>query len=380
MKHHQRAFEIILASRLKENPRFIHLVMGPRQVGKTTGVQAVLEKRFSGRYLYHECEDAIHTSDWFLTQVQRAEEQKIKILVFDEIQKIDGWSELVKLAWDKQKRLKKQMHWILLGSSSLKLTQGVNESLAGRFEIIPVRHWGFLESKAAFGLNFEQFLNYGGYPASYALLKEPERLRRYLMDSVFDSVVNRDIFRFVTIKKPALFRQTFYLACQYPAQEMSYNKFLGQLQEAGNVDQIKHYLELCAQAYLIRLVFKYTHKRSRTSSPKLIPSAPAFTRLFLNRELTPEEQGFVFEAVVGKCLIDSFEEVFYWRDGNKEIDYVVIVEGCPIGIEIKSKKRVASGIGFFRERFKKAKTIVIDFVNYPDFEKDPKSFLLEFSV
>lgn len=380
MKHSQRAFETTLADRLKEEPGFIQIVMGPRQVGKTTGVQAVLEQKFAGKYLYHECEDALHASDWFLTQVQKAEEQKIKILVFDEIQKIEGWSELVKLAWDKQKRQKKQIHWVLLGSSSLKLTQGVNESLAGRFEMIPVRHWGFLESKAAFGLNFEQYLNYGGYPAAYALLKDPTRLRRYLLDSVFDSVINRDISRFVTIKKPALFRQTFYLACQYPAHELSYNKFLGQLQEAGNVDQIKHYLDLYAQAYLIRLVFKYAHKRSRTSSPKIIPSAPAFTRLFLNRELTPEEQGSVFEAVVGKCLIDSFEEVYYWREGNKEVDYVVVIDGYPIGIEIKSKKRVTSGMELFRQRFKKARTVVIDFDNYPAMEKNPESFLREFSV
>lgn len=115
MKHFQRAFESTLANRLKEEPRFIQIVMGPRQVGKTTGVQALLEQKFAGKYLYHECEDALHTSDWFLTQVQKAEEQKIKILVFDEIQKIEGWSELVKLAWDKQKRQKKQIHWVLLG-------------------------------------------------------------------------------------------------------------------------------------------------------------------------------------------------------------------------------------------------------------------------
>lgn len=380
MKHFKRSFETVLAERLRESPRLIQLVSGPRQVGKTSGVLAVLEKDFAKEYSYHECEEAIHDSNWFLNQVQKAVEEKKKIIIFDEIQKVEGWSELVKLAWDRQKRQKKQIHWVLLGSSSLKLTQGANDSLAGRFELIPVHHWGFLESNSAFDVSFERYLDYGGYPGAYPFFKNPDRLRKYLIDSIFESVVNRDIFRFATIKKPALFRQVFYLACQFPAREMSYNKFLGQLHEAGNVDQIKHYLDLYSQAYLLQLVFKYSHKRSRTSSPKLIPSAPVFTRLFLNRELTLEEKGFVFEALVGKRLLESFEEVYYWREGNNEVDFVVPIGGNLFGIEIKSKTRASGGVALFRKQFKKALTIVVDPQNYPVFERDPKRFLNEFAI
>ena len=175
MTHHLRKFEQELTRRLSDSPRFIQLVCGPRQVGKTTGVQAVLESAFPGIFSYHECEAALLSPNWFLSEVQRAEEEEKKIIVFDEIQKIDAWGELVKLAWDQQKRQKKLMHWVLLGSSSLKLTQGASDSLAGRFELIPVHHWGFLESQTAFAVDFDTYLNYGGYPAavSYTHLTLP---------------------------------------------------------------------------------------------------------------------------------------------------------------------------------------------------------------
>lgn len=188
MKHYSRDFEKILKSRLKESPQFIQCVVGPRQVGKTSGVLNVLGSNFNPNdFRYFSAE----------------------------------------------------------------------EHLAGRFEQIPVHHWSFQESQKGFKLTFEQYLSLGGYPCSYSLISDSDRFNKYIIDSIFESVVNRDIFRFATIKKPALFRQTFILATQFPAQEVSYNKLLGQLQDAGNTDQIKHYLDLLSQAYLMRLIFKW---------------------------------------------------------------------------------------------------------------------------
>jgi predicted AAA+ superfamily ATPase len=349
-------------------------------VGKTSGVVNVLSHYFKGEYSYHECEEALHDSSWFLAQVQKALEEKKKIIVFDEIQKIENWSELVKLAWDQQKRKKQLIHWVLLGSSTLRLTQGASDSLAGRFEAIPVHHWNFQESKAAFDLSFENYLQYGGYPAAYTLLKDPLRMRKYLLDSIFESVVNRDIFRFITIKKPALFRQTFVLVSQYPAKEISYNKLLGQLQDAGNVDQVKHYLDLYSQAFLIRLIFNFSGTKHRTSSPKILPSAPVFTQLFLDRPLTLEEKGALFESLVGCRLSEHFENVFYWRNGNYEVDFVVKLKGETIGIEVKTKKRKASGLLSFKKTNAQVRTIIIDVENYEKFEDNPIAFIDKFAV
>jgi hypothetical protein len=224
-------------------------------------------------------------------------------------------------------------------------------------------------------------MNIGGYPGSYSLRKDEKRLRQYLLDSISETVVSQDILRFTTVTKPALFRQTFMLACHFPGLEVSYNKLLGQLQEAGNVDQIKHYLDLFNQAFLIRLIFKYTKNfSSKTSSPKLLPRAPVFTSLFLQRPLTPEEKGRVFEAIVGNRLCENFSSVFFWREGVFEVDFVVDTAEGPIAVEVKSKRRKTSGLSQFQKQFSKSRVCIIDFENYPEFEKDPGSFLEKYSL
>lgn len=381
-KLYHRQFETVLKKRLKEPVNQIQAVIGPRQVGKTTGVLNVLENHFRpNEYNYVLCEDSLLDRDWFFQQLQNTRMQKKKIIVFDEIQKLDKWSELVKLAWDKQKREPHRLHFVLLGSSSLQLSMGLNESLAGRFEMIPVYHWSYKESNIAFNLSFEDYLKCGGYPGSYELINDERRFRQYLLESIFEAVIAKDILRYASIKKPALFRQTFVLVSQFPAQEISYNKLLGQLQEAGNVDQIKHYLDLLCQAFLLRMVFKWTPSSlSRTSSPKLLTCAPVFSSLFLKRELTAEDKGRIFEAVVGNRLCESFESVYFWREGNDEVDFVIETKGGLVGIEVKTKRRGTSGITAFRKKYPKAKVVFVDFENYLEFEKDPVTFLENYSL
>lgn len=380
--HYSRGFEQVLLERLKEKPQFIQTILGPRQVGKTSGTLNVIEKKLKASdSAYFSCEEGLHDQDWFIQNYQKALQSEKKILVFDEIQKLNDWSNLVKLVWDQQKRAKSKIHLVLLGSSSLQLSQGLGESLAGRFETIPVNHWSFEESKKAYGVTWEEYLAMGGYPGSYPLRKDSVRFQHYLMDTVFESVVGKDILRFSTIKKPALFRQTFALACQFPAQEISYNKLLGKLQEAGNVDQIKHYLELFSQAFLIRLLYKWSASPlSRTSSPKLLPRAPVFTSLFLRRQLTTEEKGRVFECIVGNKLCDYFSSVHFWREGHFEVDYIVDAGSTLYAVEVKTKSRKNSGLQAFKKKHPKTKICMVDFENYFEFEKDPVGFLKEYSV
>ena len=380
-RHFTRAFEIQLADRLQEPSQFIQAVLGPRQVGKTSGVIHVLNSQFSEQdYAYHSCDDAPLEVGWLQREFQNARLTGKKIIVFDEIQKLDRWSEQLKAAWDLQKRKNSPLHVVILGSSSLKLTAGLSESLAGRFEVISVPHWHFDESQQGFGMNWREYLKIGGYPGSYSLRKDSARFRNYMAESILEAVVSQDILRHSSVRKPALFRQTFALACQFPAQEVSYNKLLGQLQEAGNVDQIKHYLDLFSQAFLLRLIFKWSSSPvSRTSSPKLLPAAPVFTSHFLRRDLTPEEQGRVFESVVGNRLCETFESVHFWREGNLEVDFVVETENGLIGVEVKSKHRKTDGTQALKNLRKGTRICYVDFSSFPAFEKDPVGFLEEFS-
>lgn len=376
-KHFVRDFEKVLVKHLTEKSPYIQVILGPRQVGKTTGVLNVLKKHFTVKEsVYHSCDEALSSIDWLKEKIQDSFSQNKKILVLDEIQKIPNWSEVIKTAWDKNKRENIGLQFVILGSSSLDLSIGLSDSLAGRYEIINAYHWSFLESNKAYGVGWEDYILYGGYPGSYPLIKEPDRFKKYIYNSIFEAVVDKDILRYSSIKKPSLFRQTFQLAVQFPAQEVSYNKLLGQLTEAGNVDQIKHYLELFEKAFLLRKIFKKTTSPlSKSSSPKLLPTAPVFTFLFMSETMRVEEKGRLFESIVGSRLCETFDKVFYWRKANHEMDFVIELAGQLIGVEVKSKRKKASNTVEFKKDFKKATTCVIHFENYQDFELNPKEFL-----
>jgi predicted AAA+ superfamily ATPase len=372
---------------MKEPSPLIQVILGPRQVGKTTGVLQMQEKH-SGPSFYVSADDTLNASNrWIEEQWQAAlEKGPGTLLIIDEIQKIQNWAEVIKRLWDAQARSPRKLKCVLLGSSSLTLQKGLSESLAGRFELIAVHHWSYPEWHKAFGDSLDLFLRYGGYPAAHAYQKDYARWFSYLKSSVVDMVVGQDILSQNTVAKPALFRQAFEILCGYPAQEVSYNKLLGQLHDRGNTDLVKHYLELYEGAFLFRGLTKYSGKivKSRTSSPKILPMCPAlYTLAAGSRALDdPEKRGHVFEAAVGVDLLRIPEaRVFYWRDGDHEVDFVIHHEDKLYALEVKSgRRRAAGGLSIFQTRFRSTKTCLIRPENYLAFAQSPMEFLQSMSV
>ncbi len=274
------------------------------------------------------------------------------LFVVDEVQKIPDWSSVVKYLFDQQ-RSARTLKVVLLGSASLALQQGLGESLAGRYELIPAHHWSLNECAHAFGWNLEQFLAFGGYPAAAELTSDVTRWQQYLRDAIVEPVLLKDILGLTMVRKPALFRQTFALAMAYPAQEVSLQKLLGQLQESGNVSTIKHYLELLEGAFLLKTLQKYTgsEMRKRGSSPKIIPLNTALCHAFRSPDLVftdPEWRGRIFEAAIGAALATTGGDLFYWRDGRYEVDFIWVYEGQLHALEIKSgRKRSSRGLEKF---------------------------------
>lgn len=370
----------VLDNNLKKTPQFIQVVLGPRQVGKTTTVLYYLKNNFKDKdYLYVSAENKLAPNgNWILENWQKAKKNN-SLLVVDEIQKIENWSETIKTLWDKEKRSENPIRLILLGSSSLRIQKGLTESLAGRYQLIKVFHWNFCESKKSYGLNFEQFVKHGGYPGSYPLIRKQEDWLNYLTNSIVEPVIEKDILSFNNVKSPALFRQAFEIIISYPAQIISYTKLLGQLQEKGNTDLIKYYLRLYEGAFLIKTLDKYSCKpvKRKSSSPKILPLCPAFYFLTLQSELNAEEKGRAFEQIVGAILSRLNGELFYWR-GEKgfEVDFVFKKGKNVYAIEVKSgRKKSKKGLSKFLEKFPSAKPVIITFDNYEDFELDTLKFL-----
>lgn len=367
-----------LARRLGERRRFIQVVAGPRQVGKTTLVRQVAEASgLVSRYASAD-EPTLRGGEWIAQQwdaarlAARDADRRGALLVLDEIQKIHGWSEAVKRLWDADTAGRVPLKVVLLGSAPLLIQRGLTESLAGRFEMLPLPHWSYAEMRAAFGWTLDQFLFYGGYPGAAPLVKEPERWARYIKDALIETTISRDVLLLTRVDKPALLRRLFELGCVYSGQVLSYQKMLGQLQDAGNTTTLAHYLDLLSGAGMVAGLQKFAggEARRRGSSPKLqvLNTALMGAQCSLTLEAARTDAPFwgrVVESAVGAHLANAAAtgacELFYWRDRNREVDFVVRVGRAVTAIEVKSGRlrETLSGMDSFATEFKPARKLLV---------------------
>lgn len=362
----QRARAAVLADRLREPRRFLQVVAGPRQVGKTTLVQQVTQAVGLPVHWASGDEPTLRGEAWIEQQWEAARSlagRKKAVLVVDEVQKAPHWSETVKRLWDEDTRRNRSLKVVLLGSAPLLLQKGLSESLAGRFELIYLPHWSFAEMQAAFRWRIDRFLFYGGYPGSAPLVRDPERWSRYIRDSLIETSIARDVLLLSRIDKPALLRRLFELGCRYSGQILSYNKMLGQLQDAGNTTTLAHYLELLDAAGMVGGLAKFAaaELQTRASSPKLQVHNNALLsaldgRPFAEVKKEPETWGRIVESAVGAHLLSAAAagevRLFYWRDGDLEVDFVIQRGPRTVAIEVKSGRRRASlaGMAAFAKR------------------------------
>lgn len=366
-----------LMSRLLEPRHTIQVVAGPRQIGKTTMVKQVLEE-ITTPYLFFNA-DAVAANDigWI---ADRWEEARSKmhfsghsefLLVIDEIHKINNWSEQVKKEWDSDTFYNINIKVVLLGSSRLLLKKGLSESLAGRFEILPMGHWSYQEMNQAFGWDINQYIYYGGYPGSAAYLPNESRWRRYMRDSIVSPAIEKDVLQTTYIYKPALMHQLFRLGCSYSSEMLSFNKMLGLLNDAGNATTLANYLETLNESHLLTGLQKYTIDNSRKyrSTPKLQVYNNALLTAMTNGMTyekaftTPALWGRWVESAVGCYLLDRAEELeyslYYWRENNEEVDFIIVHGEKTMAIEVKSGHQMNSGLETFRNKFHPQHSLVV---------------------
>lgn len=371
-----------IEARLREEKGLIQVIIGPRQVGKTTAILQALDAIPRSRPRHYATADAVFRGDWSWIERQWIDAQNLgenTILVLDEIQKIENWSEIVKKLWDESITTGHRVRLVLLGSSSLAMQVGLSESLTGRFELLRAFHWNFKEYAEAFQVQLEQYLAVGGYPGSHMFINDKERWLNYLKDSIIETVIDKDIMQLRKVERPALFKQVFELCCSYPAQEISLRKLVGQLQDSGSVDTVKNYLNLLEGAFLVKSLQKYTTNalQAKSSSPKILPMCPAFCTFFRrDLSLSAEERGRIFELVVGLDLLRLQGDLYYWREGNDEVDYVYKEGKRLIAIEVKSgRKKSLHGLTKFCSKFKESQRSIITPENYSLFSINPLNFI-----
>jgi len=344
----------VLTSRLAEQAARIQVVVGPRQVGKTTVVRQALEALEQPSHYASADDPALRSSAWLEAQWEEGRRRARgrpggATLAIDEIQKATGWAETVKRLWDEDRRSDLPLRVVLLGSAALLVQRGLSESLAGRFELIRASHWSFAEMREAFGLSLEEFIHFGGYPGAADLIGDEPRWASYVLDSIVETTISRDLLLLTRVDKPALLRSLFRLVCDYSAQIVSYQKLTGQLQDVGNTTTLAHYLDLLAAAGLAVGLEKFApgKVRQRRSTPKLMALDTALIsassgRTFAEARGDREYWGRLVETAVGAHLHatrDPGTEVLYWRHRGREVDFVLERGGRLLAIEVKSGRR-----------------------------------------
>lgn len=349
---YQRPHTAELLRRVHEPRRFIQVLAGARQVGKTTIALQALDRLDLPHHYVSADEPTLRGNDWLHAQWEyaralAADHASGALLVVDEIQKVEAWAESVKALWDDDTRRARQLRVVLLGSAPLLVRHGMNESLAGRFEVIHVPHWGLQEMQEAFGWSLETFLAYGGYPGAVGLVEEPDRWARYIRDALIETTIARDVLLHARVHKPALLRRLFELGSVASGQVVALSKLLGQLHDAGNTTTLAHYLDLLQGAGMLAGLPKYarTEARRRAASPKFQVFATALMTALdrrppLRQLADPVTRGRLVESAVGAHLLASAPQaqldVAYWRERDAEVDFVVHGGNQVLAIEVKS--------------------------------------------
>lgn len=366
-----------LMSRISEPRGRIQVVSGPRQVGKSTMVKQVLQQT-DMPYMLVSADNIAHTDTAWIGEVWATARARMKVagakeylLVIDEVHKLDNWSEAAKKEWDEDTFNDLNMKVVLLGSSRLLLKDGLTESLAGRYELIRMPHWSYGEMREAFDMDVDQYIYYGGYPGGAMYIHDERRWRRYVKDSIVAPAIERDVLRTKVVYKPALMRQLFELGCAYSGQELSLNKMLGQLQDAGNVTTLSNYLTTLDESRLLCGLQKYASDNARkySSVPKLMVYNTALLSVqsgmtFNKAYTTPRLWGRWVESAVGAHLLGQADEydykLHYWREKEDEVDFVIEFDKRLVAIEVKSGHRTTNnGISLFGGQFHPAHSFVV---------------------
>jgi len=367
-----------ITASIVQSSQFLHVIVGPRQVGKSTAAKQVAQELGLPTHSVTADGPEIRTAMWLEEQWHIAltlgSEERPALLVVDEMQKIPGWSETVKLLWDRIKdRPKNPLRVLLLGSSSLLIQDGLTESLAGRFLLHRFPHWSLPEMQELCGWGLTQWLYYGGYPGGAPLVASETTWRSYILDSLIETTLSRDILQLQRITKPALLRALFFTAMKHPAEIISYTKLMGLIPDAGNASTVAHYTQLLASAFLLQPLPLYPSHSSRASKPKIIVQNNALITATSDRSFDETAHnshriGRLAENAVGAHLLNTLHpseyRVSYFRERVRgrdlEVDFVITRGDTVVALEVTTaESHSRAGIEAFKQQVPSAHAITV---------------------
>ena len=351
------------------------VLLGPRQVGKTTLLLDLLEKDTSGLYL--DCDEPDIRKR--LTEPTSADIKNLigdhHLVIIDEAQRIKNIGLAAKIMVDKFKGVQ----FILSGSSALELSNAINEPLTGRkfeFLLLPfstrelVQQYSRLEEQR----QLEQRLIYGFYPE---IVLHPAEARERLSDLV-SSYLYKDIFTYQDVRKPDLLPNLLEAIARQVGNEVSYHE-LGSLIGVDG-ETAKRYIDLLEKNFvLFRLRSFSRNLRSELKKSRKIYFYDNGVRNAILGNYQPiglrTDVGALWEnfCISERIKMHHFSRLemkpYFWRTKQQqEIDYIEEVNGALTVFECKwSPVTKFSFTSAFLQAYKPAETHVIHRENYLEY-------------
>lgn len=358
----------------------IILILGPRQVGKTTLIENILTKHAAPtdvvrfHWEYHEDYDLLNSLDF--GRITTAIWDR-KWIFIDEGQKIPNIGNALKILIDHYKNTR---HIFVSGSSSIHLLSNTAEPLTWRKRVFTLYPLSFGEISAKYGIHEtdrkrEEYLTYGSYPSVINFENTTDK-KQELLD-LTSSALYRDILEFQSIRNPQLLTRLLKIIALQIGQEVSLSA-LGQ--EVGMDSRtVERYIDLLEKSFIIfRLPPYYTNKMKEITKMQKIYFYDIGIRNALLGQYTPMEDRWDTWSIWENYIIserkrareyaqdDSREHFWRWKN-QQEIDLIEDTGGKLSAIEIKIKEQKSKIPSEFASIYGDIPFREINRVNYPSF-------------
>lgn len=363
-----------IESRIKEkiNGGKAIVIVGARQVGKTTLLKSILE---GVDYLFLDADDPTIRS--LLSNTNTEQIRTIigdyKTVFLDEAQRIDGIGLTLKIITDQFK----DVQLFVSGSSSFDLGNVLNEPLTGRkweYELFPIS-WEEYEKKIGFVKSEQQLENrllYGFYPE----VINNQGNEKETLKNLVNSYLYRDILAFSDIRRPEVIEKLLQALALQMGNEVNYNELS---QTVGiNKITVQKYIEILEKGYIVMRLNSFSRNlRNEIRQNRKIFFYDNGIRNMIIGNFNPLElrvdkgalwENFlVSERLKQNTYKDTFSKMYFWRTKQQqEIDFVEETNGCVFGYEFKWNSKKVIFPKTFTEAYQ-AETFLISRKNFRDF-------------
>jgi uncharacterized protein len=367
---------------LEKGSNKISIIIGPRQVGKTTLLKQLHEK-LGGLYVDFDILENVERFETYTKfissiKIEGYDEKKQFYLFIDEFQKYKDLTKILKNVYDNHKNIK----IYATGSSSITIKNSIQESLAGRkilHNLYPLDFEEFLQfkglskddlkkferiqqfkgmlPKTEFTKEIEEYMIYGGYPEVVLSQNKEE-----ILASIFDTFIKKDLLDYLNIKEILGAKKLI----QYLAINNGGKLNLVDISQNLNLkrEEIENYFEILEEAFIIKKITPFFVNKNKeiVKAYKEYFIDPGVRNYFCNNfnEIhLRNDVGFLFETfVLGEIIKNSKFEIKFWQDKQKhEVDFILDKIYEQIGLEVKYKEKLKAedyiGVKYLKDKVKK---------------------------